>query len=232
MEGREVTLNQVALPAGSSLAQSNVSIAQRDYSGSQDLYRKWVEIFERARAVGDTADMLQRSGTQPAERSCNASHEENVSATNVDRREPGSERQTVQRNVLQAEAACDACRPPLLMLKEEPMFVTSLSFPTGDFPVPREIADLDVSEPSSAFVASPDPAEPTPESLLVLQQGESVCIIVRNTQLSEDMARRAAFATARVLKGHGGALQSLTLNGCTIFQQRVERPHSRLIYSA
>lgn len=224
--------HQVALPAASSLAQSNVSIAQRDDSGSQDLYRKWVEIFDRARAVGDTEGNSQRCGMQPCGQSCNAGREEYVSATNVGRREPDSERRAAQPDALHAEAACDANSPPLVMLQEPPTLVTSPGLPTGDFQAPSEIAELDVSELSPAVVRSPETAEPTHESLLVLQQGDAVCIVVRNAQLSEDVAQRAAFATARVLKGHGGALQSLTLNGCTIFQQRVAQPHSRLIYSA
>lgn len=225
-------VSRAALPAGDSLAQPNASIAQRDDSGSQDRYRRWAEIFERSRAVGDSADTLPRSEMQPAKQSRNARPNENVSARNIDVREPDRELRILQRIVAPAEAARDVCSPPLLMSEVEPTSAMSLRLATGIVCMPHETAEIDVPVPSYAFVSERDSREPMHESVLVLEQGESVCVIVRNAQLSEDLARRAAFATARALKGHGAALQSLMLNGCTIFQQRVEQPHSRLIYSA
>jgi hypothetical protein len=60
------------------------------------------------------------------------------------------------------------------------------------------------------------------DSVNVFVQGTAVAIVVRDATLSDQDAVTCAFETARQLTGHSEALQSLTLNGRTLYQQKIQ----------
>ena len=73
-------------------------------------------------------------------------------------------------------------------------------------------------EPGRNAAAPADAPDPMPDSVNVFVRGAAVSITVRDPAMSAHEAVRCGFETARRLTGQRAALQQLTLNGHTLYQ--------------
>jgi hypothetical protein len=203
-----------------------------DPAGAQNLYAIWQEIFERAHAAG--------SGDRGAAPAAHDSSSERLST------EPSQQqREQSQRSV---DAAAELSPAPTSSLavaaagsphrsvsgtRLEPGASESVAAATlngsqvpakGQIPIndapraPAHHAALQASKPSTQLSLAESTAV-SAESVLVFVRGALVTIVVRDATIAEEDALQGAFETARELTGQRAALQQLTLNGRTLYQQ-------------
>jgi hypothetical protein len=194
------------------------------------LYAAWKAIFDAARPTGaesprSSAD--QRTDTRekssvPAQRPAVATSQTATArafethAANI-RTGVGSQRAPVLADISDAASGARAGAVTRQNVSGEVVpltrkFMSVAACEAADVGVRVHYLDADTAQSAGG---------PQFEVVSIVLEGAQVSIIVRNGELSETEALRAAFQTARELTGRSASLQQLTLNGRVLYEQAV-----------